>query len=366
MEHHSQNTRKRKISDNIESVESSESSETLIQPSQTFGFSACDNIGDKKFEVNVLKPNNCEEVDEQDIKPYKCQHCKKSFRTNEKLKYHTNTHTGNKPYLCKQCPAAFAAPASLEYHTMGIHSERRSFECNICEAKFKLPQHLRVHNKTHTGIKPFKCSICNATFAAKYTLILHERTHTKEKPFECTLCKFRFTQPSSLKTHLRIHTGEKPFECTECNAKFADSSARTYHIRTVHLFLKPFACDQCESKFSKKDHLIVHKRAIHSKTGQKRRKIKEQRFFRELQKEHNIQFNIETEREVMIDFKCVGQGGNLARLDGFVILFFFTTIEPKYVKKTCMKLWQILMKINTNTMQYHVNPNEQKGLHNPG
>lgn len=38
---------------------------------------------------------------------FKCEVCKRGFKTLKSLKLHTNNHTGNKPHQCQKCPKAF-------------------------------------------------------------------------------------------------------------------------------------------------------------------------------------------------------------------------------------------------------------------
>ena len=60
------------------------------------------------------------------------------------------------------------------------------------------------------------------------------RIHTNEKTYECDVCEKRFTQPGSLKKHKRIHTNERPYECDVCDKAFRRSDVLKTHKRTQH------------------------------------------------------------------------------------------------------------------------------------
>ena len=49
-------------------------------------------------------------------KKLKCEICGKAFARTQKLKEHTNSHTGAKPYLCKFCGKGFGGSGSLSNH----------------------------------------------------------------------------------------------------------------------------------------------------------------------------------------------------------------------------------------------------------
>jgi DNA-directed RNA polymerase subunit RPC12/RpoP len=51
-----------------------------------------------------------------DERPYKCQHCPKTFPEAWALKKHERLHTGEKPYKCDQCSKAFADSSNLAKH----------------------------------------------------------------------------------------------------------------------------------------------------------------------------------------------------------------------------------------------------------
>lgn len=90
-----------------------------------------------------------------------------------------------------------------------------------------------------------------------------------------------------LHDHTNTHTGARPYKCKECDYAARDSGT-----------------------------LRKHKISAHSACGIRRKKRKEHRFFTELEKQCQIKFDLEKEREVNIDFKCIGSTGSNARIDG--------------------------------------------------
>ena len=53
-------------------------------------------------------------------------------------------------------------------------------ECRFCQKAFNKGEHLRRHERGHTGLKPYVCKCCNRAFSRQDSLIRHEKLHIRE------------------------------------------------------------------------------------------------------------------------------------------------------------------------------------------
>lgn len=63
--------------------------------------------------------------------------------------------------------------------TESLYDDLRPFPCSQCSKKFKRPDDLNRHIRTHTGEKPFACNECEKRFMRSDHLKKHMNTHTK-------------------------------------------------------------------------------------------------------------------------------------------------------------------------------------------
>ncbi|TRY83185.1 hypothetical protein DNTS_000683 [Danionella cerebrum] len=173
-------------------------------------------------------------------KTFQCNYegCGKVYTTANHLKVHERTHTGDKPYCC---------------------------DLPGCGRKFATGYGLKSHIRTHTGEKPYCCPEvhCKKSFKTSGDLQKHTRIHTGEKPFLCPIpgCGRSFTTSNICKVHIRTHTGEKPYHCPEpgCGRAFASATNYKNHIR-IHTGEKPYVCmvPGCDKRFTEYSSLYKH------------------------------------------------------------------------------------------------------------
>ena len=203
-------------------------------------------------------------------KSYVCDVCGKAFATNQNLKSHVRSHTGERPRACdhRGCGAAFVSSQHLVVHKR-THTGEKPYVCDVerCGKAFTQSGNLATHKRTHTGEKLYVCDVCGKRFSNNPTV--HKRTHTGQRPYVCDVngCGKTFARSEHLVMHKRTHTGEKPYVCDVdgCGKAFATSHSRRVHTRT-HTGEKPYVCDVCGNAFARSEHLVMHKR---THTGEK-------------------------------------------------------------------------------------------------
>ncbi|XP_030845189.1 zinc finger protein 143 [Strongylocentrotus purpuratus] len=162
-------------------------------------------------------------VEVMSSKTFQCPHegCGRMYTASHHLKVHERSHSGVKPFRCEHpgCEKAFATGYGLKSHTR-VHTGEKPYQCvqEGCLKAFKTSGDLQKHTRTHTGERPFKCPFegCEKAFTTSNIRKVHIRTHTGERPYICPNegCGRAFASATNYKNHMRIHTGEKPYVCT--------------------------------------------------------------------------------------------------------------------------------------------------------
>ena len=227
----------------------------------------------------------------RDLK-FKCETCKKEFKTKEYLKIHINSiHEKTKTFECKVCSKLFYKAVTLLTHKKQVHENRRKHECEFCSKSFvnkvKLKSHIQsIHEskKIHcdtcgkdfapsyldehvalahgTNNMETKCETCDKTFKTKKYMKRHATlVHTKlEKIWKCKRCSRSFSSKTYLRNHNRqVHNKEK-HKCVKCEKQFTSAFYLKHHFREKHTNVDvKIKCKLCNKKYFSKSSIITHK-----------------------------------------------------------------------------------------------------------
>lgn len=115
-----------------------------------------------------------------------------------------------------------------------LQTNRKLFECDICNMKFSNGANMRRHKMRHTGVKPYECKICQKRFFRKDHLAEHFTTHTKSLPYHCPICNRGFQRQIAMRAHFQNeHVGQHEIVkfCPLCHFK-----ANSMKSLRVHFF----------------------------------------------------------------------------------------------------------------------------------
>lgn len=141
------------------------------------------------------------------------------------------------------------------------HEMGRAHPCTWADCNYagKRRQHLNVHMRVHTGVKPFECTAagCAKVFTQNGTLRKHLTQAHGMHPPKCAHCPKTFWSTTAMKKHVALHV---PLACTISGCTFTTTAwYRMNQHKRVHT--RPFACNvlpTCLKAFATKSQLRLH------------------------------------------------------------------------------------------------------------
>lgn len=161
--------------------------------------------------------SNCDTVSDCGTSVHRCDRC-------------DNYETLNETNLISHLATCQGTESNNEND---VPTNRKLFECDICNMKFSNGANMRRHKMRHTGVKPYECKICQKRFFRKDHLAEHFTTHTKSLPFHCPICNRGFQRQIAMRAHFQNeHVGQHDMvkSCPLCNFRASSMKSLRVHF----------------------------------------------------------------------------------------------------------------------------------------
>ena len=200
-------------------------------------------------------------------RPYKCEYsgCFKSYKGKEALKRHIGSNHTPGSYGCPKCGKIYKTQHLLQKHLSVVcQNQVRPYICEICQKTFKTRTSLAYHMGIHSSVKKFPCEVCKKAFPSKLHLHNHQLTH-KTGCYKC-FCGLQYKNVKSYKEHVKlIHDKTNPRKCSVCLRNFKNDKALENHKKS---HLKPFTCKVCKKGFNTASNCYMHEKLRHGSLHQ--------------------------------------------------------------------------------------------------
>lgn len=100
---------------------------------------------------------------------FTCEHCGQKFKQPAPYRIHMKTHTVERNWMCDVCFENFKFQGDLKKHCFEKHADisLNPQQCCVCKEKLKSPNSVYRHSVGHTGVRTFECGVCNKKFKLK-------------------------------------------------------------------------------------------------------------------------------------------------------------------------------------------------------
>ena len=196
---------------------------------------SCNQMDNARTKMRYILPKQCIVSQRIASKPVEQSISAKSTipTSNSAVDYQST----DKTYQCDVCMAKFSQLAALSVHEK-IHPI--FFECDVCKKSFLLLSSLEVHKLEH-AVEPYECGVCKKTFKTSKTLQRHKERGSACKPYGCNICTSKFLNIESHKFHLLGYHKDKAILCKTCGRELSRSQNSLVNVDVPLKFAHPIS-----------------------------------------------------------------------------------------------------------------------------
>lgn len=210
----------------------------------------------------------------EDVKPFPCSHCEKSYGSQGALQNHQRSCNANNESLKQSYKPDVAAEEQPLQHRPLESGTKCLYKCHKCGKAFPSEKQLDIH-KEAARTRPYCCALCCRGYWTESQLQQHLIWHDEVRRRLPTELRYRLNSSvvsgSSAKLHFpntnRITPAKLPapannlkvtnYRCHQCSKMFLSPYALKEH-QSLHKSEEPYRCSLCPKTFSEIKDLIDH------------------------------------------------------------------------------------------------------------
>lgn len=153
--------------------------------------------------------------------------------------FSTSDSSERKTFMCDHCNAKFLDFDTFQVHVRTLVRSHQQVACPLCPVKMTNDAQLCDHLVTHLASRStiYACTACSSYFSSSEALHTHQMSAHLAQVYKCMACSAIFDTLTDSQLHLAaVHRKTYDVDkCQCCNKEFTSTAELTYHIHAIHL-----------------------------------------------------------------------------------------------------------------------------------